>query len=60
MFEVIENDHSKNYYFDSKLHRLDGPAIIWSDDSEEWWQNGLRHRDDGQLLFIKMAVQNGG
>lgn len=27
---------SKNYL----CHRIDGPARIWSDDSEEWWENG--------------------
>ena len=29
------------------LHRLDGPAVEWSDGSREWYQNGQLHRVDG-------------
>jgi len=28
-----------------QLHRIDGPAKIYHDGSEEWWQNGVLHRD---------------
>jgi hypothetical protein len=34
------------YYLNSKLHRIDGPAIDVS-LYKEWWQNGLRHRLNG-------------
>lgn len=26
-------------------HRVDGPAVIFADGSEEWWYEGLLHRD---------------
>lgn len=25
-------------------HCEDGPAIVWQDGTEEWYQKGLRHR----------------
>ncbi|MYM40148.1 hypothetical protein [Duganella qianjiadongensis] len=33
-----------------KLHCEDGPAIIWSDGSYEWYLNGLKHRTDGPAV----------
>ena len=31
-----------------RLHRKDGPAILYPNGAgEEWWFNGLRHREDG-------------
>jgi len=37
------------YYFDTlgNRHRDDGPAVIRSDGTQEWYQNGLHHRDNG-------------
>lgn len=38
------------YYKDKEytiLHRVDGPAVINVDGSEEWWTNGKLHRLDG-------------
>jgi len=32
---------------EGKYHRLDGPAIEYSDGSKEWYQNGKLHRLDG-------------
>ena len=29
------------------------PAIIHTDGSREWWQNGLRHRDNGLPAIIR-------
>lgn len=31
-------------------HRLNGPAVIWSDGSEEWYVHGRRHRLGGPAL----------
>ena len=38
---------NKEYYKDFKLHRDNGPAIIYSDGSKEWYKEGLLHRLDG-------------
>ena len=37
------------YYYNAigQLHRLNGPAIEWSDGRREWYQNGVLHRLDG-------------
>lgn len=46
--EVWRNDRGE-------VHRLDGPARIIRDkngnvDREEWWKNGLLHREDGPAI----------
>jgi hypothetical protein len=33
-----------------ELHRLDGPARVWADGSQEWRVDGKLHRDDGQAI----------
>ena len=33
-----------------KLHRLDGPAVEWSNGTKEWWQNDQLHRLDGPTV----------
>jgi len=42
------------WYLPSKgkdyLHRLDGPAVEWSDGTKEWWVDGKRHRLDGPAI----------
>jgi hypothetical protein len=40
-------------WFDKKgrLHRLDGPAFIYSDGYEEWYRHGKLHRDDGPAII---------
>ena len=29
------------FYKGGRLHRDDGPAVIWSDGQKEWWVNGI-------------------
>jgi hypothetical protein len=33
-----------------ELHRLDGPAIVWSGGSKFWYINGEYHRLDGPAI----------
>ena len=33
-----------------QLHRLDGPAIEYTDGSKWWYQNGQRHCMDGHAI----------
>jgi len=33
------------------LHRLDGPAIEWTDGGKAWYKNGSRHRLDGPAII---------
>ena len=33
-----------------EVHRLDGPAVILTDGSQEWYENGKNHRLDGPAI----------
>jgi len=46
----IDIDETKFYYKDKRmniLHRLDGPAVEYTDGHKEWWVDGNKHRLDG-------------
>jgi len=59
-------DGSKNseyWYQNGKLHRLDGPAAIYYDNSsnklsESWYQNGQLHRLDGPAVIDYYTCEN--
>jgi hypothetical protein len=40
----------KKWYKEGKLHRLDGPAIIYSSGLKYWYKEGKIHRDDGPAI----------
>ena len=46
----VHNNGDKLWYQNGKLHRLDGPAVEWSDGDKFWYQNGKRHRLDGPAI----------
>jgi hypothetical protein len=49
----IDEDGDKFYFKDREmfiLHRVDGPAIEWSDGSKEWYLDGKLHREDGPAV----------
>jgi hypothetical protein len=49
----IDEYGNKCYYKDRKmtiLHRLDGPAVEWSNGDKVWWVNGKKHRLDGPAV----------
>jgi len=52
-----------DWYQNGKLHRLDGPAVEWTDGTEHWRQNGKLHRTDGPAVVYadgtKYWHQNG-
>ena len=37
---TIKSNGTKVWYKNGFLHRLDGPAVIWSDGEEWWYKNG--------------------
>ena len=43
----IDGSGTKWWYKDYKLHRDDGPAVIYSDGAKSWYKDGLLHREDG-------------
>jgi hypothetical protein len=47
------NDSTMKEYRNEKgqLHRTDGPALCYSNNTKEWFTNGLRHR-----TLVKLSV----
>jgi hypothetical protein len=46
----IDEDETKFYYKDREMtirHRLDGPAIEYTDGHKEWYVDDKKHRLDG-------------
>jgi hypothetical protein len=42
-------------WYDEKgdYHRVDGPAVIWSDETKQWYMHGKRHRIGGPAIEWK-------
>lgn len=47
----------KHWYVNGKRHRENGPAVEYSDGSEEWWVNDQLHREDGPAVTTSMIDQ---
>jgi len=43
-------DGDKEWYYNGKLHRENGPAVEYADGDKEWWLNGEGHREDGPAI----------
>jgi hypothetical protein len=46
----VDDNGTKYWYFNDKLHREDGPAIEYPDGSKFWYLNGNLHREDGPAI----------
>lgn len=57
MGKIVKNeiDGTTRYYNDEdRLHRVGGPAVIWAAaGDQEWYFNGIRHREDGPAIEYK-------
>ena len=40
-----------------QLHREEGPAIVYNDGTEKWYQNGKLHRDAGPAIEYASGVK---
>lgn len=42
------------YYkdFDDRLHRTDGPAVLYNDGGREWWIHGVKHRHGAPAVIF--------
>jgi hypothetical protein len=66
---VIRQIHTKHIVFTKykiydKLHRIDGPAYIWTnkhtkEKCEQWFLNGKLHRVDGPAYFSNEVIYGG-
>jgi len=41
----------KAHFLDGKMHKEDGPAIVYDDGREEWYFNNKKHREDGPAVI---------
>jgi len=46
----IDDNGSKSWYLNGKLHRTDGPAIEYESGDKVWYLNDKRHREDGPAV----------
>ena len=49
----IDENGTKFYFKDkamTKRHRVDAPAVEWSQGVKEWYINGKLHREDGAAI----------
>ena len=46
----IQHNYTK-WYLNKEIHRVDGPAIDYTDGHKEWRINGKLHRVDGPALI---------
>ena len=51
--EIKYRYHSEWNNEEGQHHREDGPAVVWDDGDEEWWQYGKLHRLDGPAMISK-------
>jgi len=47
----------REWYRNGKVHRDDGPAVLWADGQQEWWRDGKLHRDDGPAVIYVNGQQ---
>ena len=49
---ICETDGNgdKRWYLNGKLHRTDGPAVVWPNGDKLWYLNNERHRTDGPAV----------
>lgn len=48
---VVDQFGTERWYnSDREYHRVDGPAVIYSDGTQIWYLNGLIHREDGPAV----------
>ncbi len=48
---TVDVDGITRYTVEGKLHRLDGPAVIYSDSYEAYYVEGKLHRLDGPAII---------
>ena len=46
----IDANGTKEWVFNGKLHREDGPAVEYENGSKGWYLNGRCHREDGPAI----------
>ncbi len=53
----IYSDGSQVWWKDGKIHREDGPAVIWPDGTQRWYKDGKLHREDGPAVIYSYGTK---
>lgn len=63
MNAVIRNKNGTIFFFeDGKLHNNNGPAVIYTDGTKEWWNQGRRDNSKGYAILSNqksVIIRNG-
>ncbi len=55
--KYTDPDGKQAWWKDGKLHREDGPAVIWPDGTQMWYKDGEFHREDGPAIVYSDGRQ---
>jgi hypothetical protein len=50
-------DGTERWYLNGKLHREDGPAVIYARGTQMWYSNNKLHREDGPAIIYADGTQ---
>jgi hypothetical protein len=56
-YEFIDANDIKRYYYNGKLHREGGPAIIRFFGLSTWYVHGVVHREDGPAEVMNDGME---
>jgi hypothetical protein len=55
--EIIEYNDRIEYHLNGRLHRDNGPAIIYNDGSEYWFQYDRLHNTNGPAIILPFGMK---
>ena len=58
LIEVNDYGTIRYYNSDNKLHRVNGPAVIYTNGDKSWIQNDKYHRLDGPAIVCSDGVRS--
>jgi hypothetical protein len=50
MKPVIDDDGTKRWFLNDKLHRENGPAVVYKHGGKAWYIHGKLHRENGPAI----------
>ena len=55
----VDNNHNISYFnSDNQLHRVNGPALIYTNGAKYWYQYNLLHRLDGPAVEFNSGLSS--
>lgn len=50
-------DGTEEWWSNGRLHRADGPAVVFSTGTQQWYSEGLKHRSDGPAVIFSDGAE---